>query len=202
MKRLSRPCCRKVRFCNEDEKRGVQKQRIVPALTGEAALFLPAACISRERDGECLTPLPPVSANATKNASLVVIWLSPHDGHGPIELLDKDESYHLVGEGHLGERQLLAGLSVNVGRKAVGSSDDENEALADGLHLLLHVPGEFDAAQFPAVLVEKDHMVAWLELLEDELAFLLLLLFGRQILGVLQLWDGCDVEADIVLETG
>lgn len=186
LKRLSRPCCRKVRFCNEDEKRGVQKQRIVPALTGEAALF----------------PLPPVSANAIENASLVVIWLSPHDGHGPIELLDKDESYHLVGEGHLGERQLLAGLSVNVGRKAVGSSDDEDEALADGLHLLLHVPGEFDAAQFPAVLVEKDHMVAWLELLEDELAFLLLLLFGRQILGVLQLWDGCDVESDIVLETG
>jgi hypothetical protein len=49
LKRLNRPCCRKVRFCNEDEKRGVQKQRIVPALTGEAALF----------------PLPPVSANAT-----------------------------------------------------------------------------------------------------------------------------------------
>ena len=202
LKRLNRPCCRKVRFCNEDEKRGVQKQRIVPALTPEAALFSPAACFS-QRDEECLTLLPPVSAeNVMENASLVVIWLSPHDGHGPIELLDKDESYHLVGEGHLGERQLLAGFGIHVGRKAVGPSDDEDEALADGLNLLLHVPGEFDAAQFPAVLVEKDHVVAWLELLEDEFAFLLLLLFGRQVLGVLQLWDGCDVEADIVLETG
>ena len=55
LKRLNRPCCRKVRFCNEDEKRGVQKQRIVPALTGEAAFFSPAACFSRERDEECLT---------------------------------------------------------------------------------------------------------------------------------------------------
>ena len=127
-----------------------------------------------------------------------MIWLSPHDGHGPIELLDKDESYHLVGEGHLGERQLLAGFGIHVGRKAVGSSDDENEAFTDGVHPLLHVLGELYAAQLFSVLVEQHDVVAWLELLEYQLSFLLLLLLGGERFRVLQFGNDRDVKAYVV----
>ena len=32
-----------------------------------------------------------------------MIGFATHDGHCPVELLHKDETHHLMGEGHLGE---------------------------------------------------------------------------------------------------
>jgi hypothetical protein len=60
---------------------------------------------------------------------------------------------------------------------------------------------ELDAAQLLTVLIEKNHMVSSLQLLQDELTLLLLLLFGREAFGILQFGNGDDVEADVVLQT-
>ena len=128
----------------------------------------------------------------------MVIRLSSHDGHGAIELLDEDEAHHLVGEGHLGEGNLLDGLGIDFGREAVGTAYDEDEALADGVHLLLHVLGELYAAQLFSVLVEQHDVVTWLELLEYQLSFLLLLLLGGERFRGLQFGNHRDVKAYVV----
>ena len=105
----------------------------------------------------------------------MVIGFAPHYCHGTIELLDKDEAYHLVREGHLGEGQFVAGFSVDVGREAVGATYDEDKALVDGLHFLLHIFRELYAAHFLAVLVKQDDVVTLMQMAEDEIALLLLL---------------------------
>lgn len=69
----------------------------------------------------------------------MVIRFSPHYRHCTIQLLDKDEAYHLVGKGHLGKGEFVIGLGIDIGRETVWASDDEDEAFADGLHLLLHI---------------------------------------------------------------
>ena len=90
----------------------------------------------------------------------MVVWFAAHDGHGTVELLDEDETNHLVGEGHLRKAQFLVGGGIDLWRESVGAADDEGQTLADGLHLLLHPGGKLHAAHFLAVFIEQDHVVA------------------------------------------
>ena len=71
--------------------------------------------------------------------SLMVVWLSPHNRHGTIQLLNKDEAYHLMGKSHLGKGEFVVCLGIDIGRKSVRAANDEDEAFANGLHLLLHI---------------------------------------------------------------
>lgn len=49
------------------------------------------------------------------------------DCHRTIDLLDKEEANHLVGEGHLAERQLLVRDFIESFAEPVWSTDDEHQ---------------------------------------------------------------------------
>ena len=48
------------------------------------------------------------------------------DGEGTVELLDENQAYHLVAEGHGRERYFGVGAVVNLLREAVRSAHDED----------------------------------------------------------------------------
>lgn len=133
--------------------------------------------------------------------SLVMIGLTIEDGIGSIELLNEDETNHLVGEGHWGKGDFLVGSGIDFGRKAIGSSNDEDESLGYGVLLLLNPVGKVDTAKGLAMLVQQDKVVGGLELAQDKLSFTSLLLVGCEGLGVFQFGNGDDVKSHIVLET-
>ena len=130
-----------------------------------------------------------------------MIRLSIEDGIGSIELLNEDETNHLVGEGHWGKGDFLVGPGIDFGRKAIRSSNDEDESLGNGVLLLLNPVGKVDTAKGLAMLVQQDKVVGGLELAQDKLSFTSLLLFGCEGLGVFQFGNGDDVKSHIVLET-
>ena len=130
-----------------------------------------------------------------------MIRLSIEDGIGSIELLNEDETNHLVGEGHWGKGDFLVGPGIDFGRKAIGSSNDEDESLGNGVLLLLNPVGKVDTAKGLAMLIQQDKVVGGLELAQDKLSFTTLLLFGCEGLGVFQFGYGDDVKSHIVLET-
>lgn len=130
-----------------------------------------------------------------------MIGLSIEDGIGSIELLNEDETNHLVGEGHWGKGDFLVGPGIDFGRKAIGSSNDEDESLGNGVLLLLNPVGKVDTAKGLAMLIQQDKVVGGLELAQDKLSFTTLLLFGCEGLGVFQFGNGDDVKSHIVLET-
>ena len=107
-----------------------------------------------------------------------MIRLSIEDGIGSIELLNEDETNHLVGEGHWGKGDFLVGPGIDFGRKAIGSSNDEDESLGNGVLLLLNPVGKVDTAKGLAMLIQQDKVVGGLELAQDKLSFTSLLLFG------------------------
>ena len=133
--------------------------------------------------------------------SLVMIRLSIEDGIGSIELLNEDETNHLVGEGHWGKGDFLVGSGIDFGREAVRSSNDEDESLGNGVLLLLNPVGKVDTAKGLAMLIQQDKVVGGLELAQDKLSFTSLLLVGCEGLGVFQFGNGDDVKSHIVLET-
>ena len=130
-----------------------------------------------------------------------MIRLSIEDGIGSIELLDEDETNHLVGEGHWGKGDFLVGPGIDFGRKAIRSSNDEDESLGNGVLLLLNPVGKVDTAKGLAMLIQQDKVVGGLELAQDKLSFTSLLLVGCEGLGVFQFGNGDDVKSHIVLET-
>ena len=130
-----------------------------------------------------------------------MIRLSIEDGIGSIELLNEDETNHLVGEGHWGKGDFLVGPGIDFGRKAIRSSNDEDESLGNGVLLLLNPVGKVDTAKGLAMLIQQDKVVGGLELAQDKLSFTSLLLVGCEGLGVFQFGNGDDVKSHIVLET-
>ena len=57
-----------------------------------------------------------------------MVGLSFDDSAGTIDLLGKSEADHLVGERHLGERQLFVGSGINVLRESVWTTYNEDES--------------------------------------------------------------------------
>lgn len=129
----------------------------------------------------------------------MMIRLALHDGHRAIELLHEDDTNHLVGEGHLGEREFFVAFVIDISGESVWTTNDEYESLADCIHLFCHPIREFDAAKLLAMLIEQNYVVARLELLQYEFSFLLLLLFSREVLRVSQFGNGHYIKSDIVL---
>ena len=65
-----------------------------------------------------------------------MIGFTPDDGAGTIDLLGEEKPYHLVAEGHARERNLLVGTLIDSRRKAIGTTDDEDQPLGRLLLLL------------------------------------------------------------------
>ena len=63
---------------------------------------------------------------------------------GSVELLGKYRPYDLVREGHLGEGYLLVGARVDLRTKAVGATDNKDEAFNAAIHSLLEPLGILD----------------------------------------------------------
>ena len=127
----------------------------------------------------------------------MMIGLTLDDRAGPVYLFRKHESYHLVREGHLRQRQLFVGTGIDGRRETVGTSYDEDEPSCR-VPFPFEPLGELDATELLAVLVEQYHRVRRLRLLEYQITLGCLLLFLRQTLRVLQLRDGHDLERHVV----
>ena len=127
----------------------------------------------------------------------VVVRRAVQDGHGTVELLDEDEPYHLVREGHARHGQLFVGGGIDFGGEAVGAANDEDQPPVDGVHLLPHVFGKLHGAHLLAALVEQHNDIARLKGFQYQVAFLLFLHLGGEALGVLQFGYHFDVERQV-----
>lgn len=56
---------------------------------------------------------------------VVVVGFVSEDGVSTVKLFQKEQSDHLVGEGHGGQRQHPLGSRIQFFRKAVGPTDEE-----------------------------------------------------------------------------
>ena len=63
---------------------------------------------------------------------------------GSVELFGKYRSDDLVREGHLGEGYLLVGTRVDLRAKAIGATDNKDEAFNAAIHSLLEPLGILD----------------------------------------------------------
>lgn len=127
----------------------------------------------------------------------MVIRFSLNNRAGTIERLCKDESYHLMRECHLGERNLLVGSVIYGLRETVGTAYHEYESASRSL-LAFQPFGVLDTSEFLSMLIEQYHGVGWLYQFQDHFPLSFLLLLFAEALGVLELRDGSDIERHIV----
>ena len=102
-----------------------------------------------------------------------MIRFSAEDSNGAIELLCKNRSHHLVGEGHRRKGQPSGRPVIDFLRKAVGAAHDEYQVPAT-VHPLLQVLGEFHGAELFSVFIEQHDLVRGLHGGVDHLSFPLL----------------------------
>ena len=130
----------------------------------------------------------------------MMIRFAAHDGVGAVDLFDKEEAHHLVREGHLGERDLALRRLIDAGRETVGTTDEEDQALGDRLHLLLQVLTEFARGELTTPFVQENEDVTRLEALEEHICLTLLLLLFAEVLDILEVGQLLDAEWHIVRE--
>ena len=90
---------------------------------------------------------------------LMVIGFALEDGERPVQLFCKNRSYHLVGEGHLGERHLGVGPGIDLGRKAVRPADDEDQPFPAPGELPADPVRPFDRAVLGSMLIQEDDRI-------------------------------------------
>ena len=106
------------------------------------------------------------------------------DGEGAVKLFDEDKPHHLVAERHGRERHLRVGAVVDFLRETVRPADDENEPFGSRSHLFFKAFGEVHRSVLLAVFVQKDDLVAGLQLLQQKETLGLFLLFFAEGLAV------------------
>lgn len=116
----------------------------------------------------------------------VVVGFAFEDGEGAVELFGEEEAYHLMGEGHLGDRKTAVGGFVGFGGESERPADHEHEVAHARIHLGLQKLGELRRAVFLAVLIQQNHAVRLLEPFAHLQKFFLLLLGHRHVPRVLQ----------------
>ena len=131
----------------------------------------------------------------------MVVGFAFEDGHGAIALLHEEEAHHLMGERHLGERNLFFGQRVDFWRKTIGAANDKDQAAGARCHALLQIFGIFNGAKFAAAFVEQNEVVAVFQKFAYGFSFFGFLLFGSQRLGVFEFWDDFHFEGNVVLES-
>lgn len=129
-----------------------------------------------------------------------MIRFPPYDGEGTIELLDEEETDHLMGESHLGKGDLLLCSIIDALRETVGTTYQENETLGDGLEALLHPLTELATGHLAATFIEKDKDIAWLQTVEHLIGLAFLLLLFAQGLGVLEVGYLLEGSGEVMCE--
>ena len=129
----------------------------------------------------------------------VVVGLSFDDGAGAVQLFNENHPHHLVGECHLGERELFVATLIDRRGETIRSSDDEDQS-SDGLLLLLYPCGEVDAAHLLPMLIQQYQEILCLHLLQDLFTFAFFLLFLTEVPVVLQFGNGDELERHVVTE--
>ena len=132
--------------------------------------------------------------------SIMVIRLSADDCESPIDLLNKEQTHHLVAESHLRERYLSLSSLIDTRRKAVRATDEQDKTLRYRLQFLLHPLAEVAAGHLLAAFVEKDQLISTLQTFQHLVGFAFLLLLFAQCLGVLQIGDFLNLKGDIMTQ--
>ena len=114
---------------------------------------------------------------------LMMIRFTFYYSAGTIDLLGQYQSYHLMRESHLRERNQSVGPIVYIFGKTIRTSNHHNEFFGALLHVFKPL-GKLYATHFLASLIAKNQSVAWLNEAQYLLTFGLLLLFLAYILGV------------------
>lgn len=131
----------------------------------------------------------------------MVIWFAFQDGHGTVDLLSEEETYHLMVESHLGKGYFLVSPSIDRIRKSVWATDHENESFLAGKHSLLNEISKLQRRWHFTPLIEQSHKVGWGEGSEKSLALCCLLLGFSEFTGILDIRNVFDRKLDIPLET-
>lgn len=107
-----------------------------------------------------------------------MVFLVVKDSVGTVKLLKKKEAHHLVVKGHLRKGKARGSGSIYGWRKTIGSSNDECQRTHTGIHLPLKQLAKAYRGKFNAMLIKKNAYIGGLHLLENQLAFAHLHLFG------------------------
>lgn len=129
---------------------------------------------------------------------LMMIGFTLQDGEGAVKLLNKDESHHLVAEGHGRERHFGVGTVVHLLREAVRPADDKNQAFRARGHLFFKAFGEVYRGELLAVFVQKNDLVGRLQLAHDQETFGGFLLLLAKSLAVARVGDFLHLKRGIM----
>ena len=129
----------------------------------------------------------------------MMIRLTAQDCHCAVELLDEQQTDHLMAECHLAEGYLRIGALIDCIAESVRAANDECQSACGGVQPLLQLARERQTAVLLAVLIQQHNKTA-LHGAQDSLALQLLLLRFAQALGVPEVGDNLYVKGDIMLE--
>ena len=99
---------------------------------------------------------------------LMMIGFAFQNSEGAVKLLDKDESHHLVAEGHGRERHFGISAVVHLLREAVRPADDENQTFRARGHLFFKAFCKIHRCELLAVFVQKNDLVGGLQLTQNQ----------------------------------
>lgn len=126
----------------------------------------------------------------------MVVGVAVDDGEGAVDLLDEEETHHLMGEGHLAERKAFATAGIDLVGEAVGASDDEAKATRDDLHLVFDPIGIGPGCELFALFVQEDCFVEVADGFEDHFPFAFLLFIGREGFACFDIGKFDDFDGD------
>ena len=131
---------------------------------------------------------------------LMMIRLTFYYCASTVYLFGKDKAHHLVGEGHLGQANLLISTLIYRLGETIRTSYAEHQP-ASRLLLLLYPCRKLHGAQFLAMLIKQHESIGRLDEAQYLLTLLVLLLVLRERLSILELRDYSYRKRHIVAYT-
>ena len=106
----------------------------------------------------------------------MMVRLVIQDRHRPVNLLDKDQSDHLVGKSHLAQRDLFRCRLIHGLTKTVRTAHHKYQAFRDRMHFLFQISRKLHGGELLPFLVQQHQIIAGLQSLSNQFALFLLLL--------------------------
>ena len=128
----------------------------------------------------------------------MMVGLAFQNREGAIKLLDEDEAHHLMAEGHGRERHLGVGAVVHFLCEPVRPTYDEYEPFCSRSHLFFKAFGKLHRGELLAIFIQKDDLVAGLQLLQEQKTLGFFLLVFAEVLAVAWVGKFLHLERGIV----
>lgn len=139
------------------------------------------------------------SVSKKQRELFVVIGFVPKDSHRPIQLFNKEQANHLMGESHLRKRQHIIGSVVNSLREAIRTTNHKGD-IGRGSELFLEMRGKVYRAELLATLIQQNQSHIRPDSRKNTFALHLFLLFKREF-ALLDIRNNLDFKRQVMRET-